>query len=116
LSDTPTLDTRIAVLEERVKNREDALRLQAVEYQRRLDDLNHAHQMAQERNSEFVRIGTYGSDVGALQKWRDEVNVVIAQLQGATRGTRSVWDLFFQILPLLVSLAVLGGMIWPRKP
>jgi len=62
-----------------------------------------------------VRVGTYTSDITSLQKWRDEVNLTLAQLQGATKGTKSVWDLFFQILPLLVSLAVLGGMIWPRK-
>lgn len=107
--------TRIAVLEEQVRSLRREIEVQAVEYKRRLTELNHAHEQAQARNAEFVRIGSYESDINALRVWRDDVKVVLAKLEGSNRGTKSVWELFFQILPLMISLAVLGGMIWPRK-
>jgi len=39
---------------EKLDGRDDALKLQAKEYERRLEDLNHAHGLAQERNAEYV--------------------------------------------------------------
>jgi hypothetical protein len=45
---------KIAVLEEKVQAAEREKILQAKEYERRLSDLNHAHEQAVKRNAEFV--------------------------------------------------------------
>lgn len=51
-ADDPTV--RLAVLETRLEERERALELQAAEYTRRLDDLNHAHQQREERDRDYI--------------------------------------------------------------
>jgi hypothetical protein len=51
---TNAYGVRIAVLETQLAAAGDARDLQAREYERRLSDLNHAHQQASERNAEFV--------------------------------------------------------------
>ena len=48
------LHIRIAVLETLVVERERAMTLQAKEYERRLEALNHAHEQQVERNTEYV--------------------------------------------------------------
>jgi hypothetical protein len=50
----PSAEVRIAVLETRLKMADDARELQAKEYERRLDDLNHEHKRNIERNAAFV--------------------------------------------------------------
>lgn len=113
---TDTSDaTRIAVLEEQVRGLRREVEVQDVEVKRRLTELNHAHEQAQARNAEFVRIGAYESDIGSLRTWRDDVKTTLAKLEGSTRGTGTVWDRFFQLLPLLISIAALAAMLWVRK-
>ena len=48
------LDKQIAVLQERLRASEIALSSQAREYERRLTELNHAHQQQQDRNAQYV--------------------------------------------------------------
>ena len=48
---------RIVRLEEQAQSRANALRLQAIEYERRLTDLNHAH-----AHAEQARLGSVSSD------------------------------------------------------
>ncbi len=48
------LVTRVAVLERTISERERALVMQAAEYQRRLDELNHSHAQQLQRNSDFI--------------------------------------------------------------
>jgi len=45
---------KIAVLETELRSMKDALRLQAIEYERRLQDLNHAHQQQVDRNAQYI--------------------------------------------------------------
>ncbi len=47
-------EVHIAVLQTEVTNLKQSIKLQAAEYERRLGELNHAHQIATERNAEFV--------------------------------------------------------------
>lgn len=51
----------------RFTERDKALYLQAKEYERRLDELNGAHQKAVERDSEYVRAALYRSEMKALE-------------------------------------------------
>lgn len=53
------LEAQKELFRSELKGRDDALKLQAEEYKRRLDDLNHAHERSQERNSEFIRLDKF---------------------------------------------------------
>lgn len=57
---------RIAVLETKLQSADEARVLQAREYERRLQDLNHAHQQAVDRNATFVSRELYDSGVREL--------------------------------------------------
>ena len=69
---------RIAVLEERVKNRDEALQLQAKEYERRLEVLNHAHAQAEEKNRNYVTREVYDGTVREWTVWRNSIDYLPA--------------------------------------
>jgi|SRR5579859_1036681 len=73
----PALVTRVAVLETLVKEKESAIMLQAREYERRLTDLNHAHQRADDMLATYLTQAVYIADKEALdirlrslEKWQ----------------------------------------------
>ena len=49
-----SVETRLAIMEERVSSIQTATRLQATEYERRLQELNHAHAQQAERNALYL--------------------------------------------------------------
>ncbi len=75
-----TLETRITRLEERLAAKETATQLQAKEYERRLTDLNHAHEQAQEKNAEYLPRETWEAAVEQWNDWRSGVNRDLARL------------------------------------
>jgi hypothetical protein len=64
---------KLAVLEERLLRFEDAKKLQAAEYERRLQSLNHAHEQAIERNAEFVSSELHNATLRELRTSVDTV-------------------------------------------
>ncbi len=98
---TDDLQTRIAVLEERVKNRDTALKLQAEEYERRLQDLNHSHAQARAKEVEFLPRETYYKSEGELLHWRREVDEVLS-------GLKARRDTYVSIISVLLSIVSLG--------
>jgi hypothetical protein len=68
------LDKQIAVLQERLRGAELALQNQADEYERRLQELNHAHQQQMERNAEYVSREAWDAQNRAIDIWRREVD------------------------------------------
>ena len=95
--------TRIAVLEERILGRDAALKLQAVEYERRLEDLNHAHQQAVEQRAQFLPREVYDIAVSEWRVWRTEVDIVLA----VVRGRR---DAYVGLLALVTAAA--SAVLW----
>jgi hypothetical protein len=65
---------RIAVLETKLANADGARILQAKEYERRLGDLNHAHQQAMERNATFVSRELYDSGMREVMGFQMRLN------------------------------------------
>lgn len=97
------IDVRIAVLESRLLAAREAMELQAREYERRLAELNHAHENQAEQNSHFVSRELWESKADAHQRqddiryaeivaWRREVDrqrwitLGIAAASGGTLG------------------------------
>lgn len=88
------------VLEERDK----ALSLQAREYERRLDELNHAHELAREALHTYVPKTLYERDQIVFLEFRDRVNNSLAIRNGATASRNA-------IVGYIVSAAVVGAAI-----
>jgi hypothetical protein len=64
---------KLAVLEERLLRFEDAKKLQAVEYERRLQSLNHAHDQAVESKANFVSTELHNATLRELRTSVDTV-------------------------------------------
>ena len=60
------LTVRVAVLEAIIKEKESTLKIQAAEYERRLDALNHEHARSKEALSTYTPRETYDSEKIAL--------------------------------------------------
>ncbi len=105
---------------------ERALRLQAQEYERRLDTLNHAHQQAQDRNAEFVRMGEYNVAMREYRQVNEELRLrattVGVQLANQDKAIAAIeasiqWmgRLVVSAIVIAVVGAVAGGLRWlPR--
>ncbi len=63
--------TKIAVIEERLRGMDDALRIRTDEIARRLDDLNHAHEQAVEVQQTYVTVLEYKADRQTAQQTRE---------------------------------------------
>ena len=85
-----------------------ALELQAAEYKRRLDELNHAHQQAQENWARSLPRETFASFQSEWDKWRAEVNDNISAFRGGIALLRFVG--FAGLLALAMELLRLTGV------
>lgn len=101
-------DTKIAILEERLRSLRMEIDKQAREYERRLSELNHAHERAVEDKSNYVSLDSFVGWQGEINAWRGEVSTKLTLLEGRSSGTSSAQELIFKILPLLVAIAAIG--------
>ena len=106
------LELRLVALRELLDARESAfakaLELQAAEYARRMNELNHAHQQAQENWARSLPRETFANHLGEWDKWRTEVNNSISSFRGAVALLRFIG--VAGILALLMELLRLGGI------
>lgn len=131
------LDERTRYEREILSTREnllkDAKELQAVEYERRLSELNHAHKIAMENWARSLPREIYEAFLTEFRSWRDKVNADITannQLPTGVSGlARRVGDLesalqqaqgalmlarfmgFAGVIALLVTFARMAGMV-----
>lgn len=87
--------TKIAVLEERIK-------LQTAEYERRLDDLNHAHAQAVTDKAQFLPRETYNTSEALLTIWRREVDAALTSSSARHALTISIFSASGTILALVL--------------
>jgi hypothetical protein len=99
------LKTEIEVLKERIRGIELALALQADEYARRLEELNHAHARAQERNANFLGMEAYEEHRKQLEQWQRAVDSFISESRGSKTSIISMFSAALSIGAL--SLAML---------
>lgn len=86
MSDAPLEPVvKIAILETRVSGLKENIDLQAKEYERRLQELNHAHQIQMDRNAQYISreaFELYSTGVASstairtaeIDKWRREID------------------------------------------
>lgn len=106
---------RIAVLEEKLANLRSEIDKQAIEYARRLMELNHAHLRQVEDQQTYVSIDRYEGWQGEMNAWRGDVSNKLAALDGRSSGVTSARGLILQILPMLIAILSLIAVIWGKK-
>ena len=74
--------TRISVLEERIRGMEQARALQATEYERRLDDLNHAHEQARQTLATYLPRDVFEKVEQGWTAWKSKVDIEMALDRG----------------------------------
>jgi hypothetical protein len=95
------LREKIAVLNERLVGMETARRLQADEYARRLDELNHAHDQAIARNAHYVTREMWEARNVESNNWRRGVDREMSELRGNRAG-------LFSAMSMLIALIAVG--------
>lgn len=105
--DISDLLVRIAVLEERLKAMGEALRLQAKEYERRLLDLNHAHEKQVEDQRTYVSLDKYEGFEEKMNSWQSTMQIKFASMESAGLGKEKGGETLVKIL-LLVAGAVIA--------
>jgi hypothetical protein len=94
---------KIAVLETEVKNLKEAIKLQALEYERRLAELNHAHAQAVSDKNKFMTSELFYSKYDEIAKWRSELDQWRSRIVGIAIGIGSVSGLIGGVIAALVA-------------
>lgn len=76
----------LSILKTKIKGLKTATKLQAREYRRRLDELNHAHAQATEDRNKFVTGELFYAKVDEAQKWRGEMDRWRSRVIGVATG------------------------------
>ena len=97
------LEERLRGMDEAVNLRERAVDIQANEYRRRLDELNHAHAQQVQTQATYIGREVYEGYVKEERAWRDTVRTRLDLLDGRSGGSSASQRLLFLILPLLLS-------------
>lgn len=74
-----SVELKLAVLTERVTGFEQAYGLNADEIQRRLTELNHAHEKQVRDQATYIERRVFETTIADLTKWRDEINAAISE-------------------------------------
>lgn len=98
------LKTKIAVLEERLKQNENALKHQAVEYERRLDGLNNEARRLTDMQNSFVNAVVYELQHRVLSEKLETLKSTVEK--------RPTWVMAFIISLLLMTIGVIIGFIF----
>lgn len=86
-----------------------ALKLQAVEYERRLDVLNHAHAESQRVLHTYVSQSVYDKDIERLTKLEKTVDVALAERTGMSKGVIQLFTILSGVAFVIsVTVAVLN--------
>lgn len=99
------LHVEIAVLKVKNDEREKALIKQAIEYERRLNDLNHAHAQAQEVQNTYLPREIHEKAQSELRIWQIEVAKQLDQTSARKNTLTSLGA-------IAMALAALGISAW----
>jgi len=98
------LKTQIAVLQEKIASMQEAKVLQAKEYERRLEELNHAHAKAEQRNADYLPRELFERTMEELRLWRERVDHSISTAQGSRAGVFAAAGIVISVVAALIAL------------
>jgi len=103
--------TSVAMFDLKLSAKETALQLQATEYERRLEVLNHAHDEAVRVQNTYVPRDLFDERLMDLSKqrdedmkWRDEVNKALASIAGRSAGYSVAVGLVLTLVMIVMRL------------
>jgi hypothetical protein len=97
---------RLTSLEEKIKGQGKALELQAREYERRLETLNHAYRQAQDDRSKYVSIERFTGFIEKMEIWQHHVDKELARSAGKNSATLQVITLLIAVAAVVVAFVV----------
>lgn len=102
---------RLAVLEERMAGVNVALALQAKEYERRLLDLNHAHEKQVEDQSTYVSLDKFEGFEDKVNEWQSRTQIAFATMGGREKGGERLTQIVMMVVGAAVGYVAskLGG-------
>jgi len=106
------IDIKVAVLEEQVLSLRREIEHQAVEYQRRLSELNHAHDKQVADQATYVSSDRYEGWQGEMNGWRQQVSAKLSELEGRSGGVMTARAMVLQILPMVIALIAIMSTFW----
>lgn len=92
----------VSALQDILKEKDEQLRLQAKEYERRLTDLNHAHALSQERDTKFIGMDAYQADNRTISTRLSILELGAANLQGRLWAVGAVSSAIAGLISLVV--------------
>ena len=108
-----TQTTELAVLHERLAGMERARDLQATEYSRRLDELNHAHARTEASNQHFVPRELHDKTIAVLTEKVDRVGSRLTTIEGRSGGLSAGWGYLVGVLGALGT--IVGALAYFAK-
>lgn len=105
-------ETKIAILEERLRSTREGIDKQAREYERRLTELNHAHEKQVADQARYVSLDTYQGWQGEINAWKGIVSTELTLVKGQRSGASTVQGFIFQILPMLIAIASIFALVY----
>lgn len=109
---------RVSILEERDRALRREIALQAAEYARRLDELNHAHAKQVTDQQTYVSGDTYRGWQGEINTFREEVGRFMAAQMARSAGSSGTRDLALQIMVAIsIAASAIVGLyaLWNHK-
>jgi rubrerythrin len=103
---------RLIRLEEKHEGSLKALALQAAEYERRLDQLNHAHAKAELDRGRFVTVELNDAYKEKVDARFDYITKQLSELHGRAEGKSSTRHLIFEIVTLLIAAVAVGISVY----
>jgi len=95
---------KVAVLEERIANAKESLEKQAREYERRLTELNHAHEQSVEDKMDFLERSVYEKSEDEHDQWRRSVATRLDIMAGRDATKAATLALALAVIGVLGSL------------
>lgn len=102
------IDYERKILDQRIDFMNVALRLQAIEYERRLEGLNHEQARLASDRERFVAREVYETAESSLSVWRDGVNRAILLAAGRTSGMGAIASGAALLIGVVVGI---GGLV-----
>lgn len=85
-----------------------ALEKQAAEYERRLDELNHAHARALNDRESFVTKDVFDIHCREFQTWRLDIATSFAEHKGEEEKGRRVWAIVVTAITVTINIIALA--------
>ena len=102
------LTVQVAVLHSRLESSKEALGLQASEYERRLDVLNHAHEEAKDvlskYGSTYMTIDRFDRFFNDFIEWRRSIDSSLSNIKAASLKYAAVIAAIFTSVTLILQL------------